>query len=81
MFYVSSKRGELVLSQVVHVGSNTNNGSNARVFTLNANNDSGNRNRNIGRQFTVVSIASSPLLQEIKTLLEANMATQYSLVA
>jgi len=34
--------------RVVHVGSNANNGSNASVFTLNANNDSGNRNRNIG---------------------------------
>jgi hypothetical protein len=39
---------------VVHVGGNANNGSNASVFTLNANNDSSNRNRNIGTHLAVV---------------------------
>jgi hypothetical protein len=39
---------------VAHVGSNANNGSNASVFTLNANNDASNRNRNIGTQLAVV---------------------------
>lgn len=35
---------------VTNVGGNANNGSNAGVFTLNANNDSSNANQNIGRQ-------------------------------
>jgi hypothetical protein len=39
---------------VTHVSGNANNGSNASVFTLNANNDSTNRNRNIGSQLAVV---------------------------
>jgi len=47
-----SKMGGLVY--VFHVSSNANNGSNAGVFTANANNDSGNRNRNIGSQLAVV---------------------------
>ena len=46
-----SKMGGLVY--VFHVSSNANNGSNAGVFTANANNDSGNRNRNIGSQLAV----------------------------
>lgn len=33
---------------VVIVSSNANNGTNAGAFTLNSNNDSSNRNRNIG---------------------------------
>ena len=40
--------------QVVHVGSNANNGSDASVFTLNANNDSSNRNRNSSTHLAVV---------------------------
>jgi hypothetical protein len=35
---------------VVHVSSNANNAANAGTFTVNANNDSSNRNRNIGSQ-------------------------------
>ena len=34
--------------RVVNVGRNANNGTNAGTFTLNSNNDSSNRNRNIG---------------------------------
>lgn len=41
------------MSQVAHVGSNANNGTNAGVFTLNANNSASYRNRNIGRQLAV----------------------------
>jgi hypothetical protein len=37
-------------NHVTIVGGNANNGTNARTFTLNANNDSSNRNQNIGRQ-------------------------------
>jgi len=37
-----------MISYVVHVSSNTNNGANAGTFYVNANNDSSNRNRNIG---------------------------------
>ena len=33
--------------QVTKLGTNWNNGSNSRLFYLNVNNDSGNRNRNI----------------------------------
>jgi len=39
------------------VGRNANNGSIARVFTVNANNSSSNANRNIGRQLAVISSA------------------------
>lgn len=37
-------------AHVLNVGSNANNGANAGFFTANANNDSSNRNRNIGSQ-------------------------------
>jgi hypothetical protein len=40
----------MFILQVVHVGRNANNGTNAGTFYLNSNNDSSNRNRNIGRQ-------------------------------
>ena len=40
----------LVVERVVHVGRSANNGANAGSFYLNSNNDSSNRNRNIGRQ-------------------------------
>jgi hypothetical protein len=50
--------------RVACVSGNANNGSNAGVFALNANNDSSNRNRNIGRQLAVVVLACcKPLLQ------------------
>ena len=42
-----------MFSQVVNVSSNANNGTNAGTFILNSNNDSSNRNRNIGRQHAV----------------------------
>lgn len=48
---------------VAHVGSNANNGSDAEVFTLNANNDSTNRNRNIGGQLAVSNAIYKLLLQ------------------
>jgi hypothetical protein len=35
------------------VGGNANNGTNAGAFYLNSNNDSSNRNRNIGGQLAV----------------------------
>lgn len=38
------------INHVVTVGRNANNGTNAGTFYLNSNNDSSNRNRNIGRQ-------------------------------
>lgn len=41
------------MNHVVNVGSNANNGANASTFYLNSNNDSNNRNRNIGRQLAV----------------------------
>lgn len=39
--------------RVVAVGGNSNNGGNAGVFYVNANNSSGNRNTNIGRQLSL----------------------------
>lgn len=44
-----------MLNQVVIVSRNTNNGTNAGTFNVNANNDSSNANRNIGRQLAVSS--------------------------
>lgn len=44
-------------SHVVHVSGNTNNGSNASVFTVNANNAASNRNRNIGSHLAVVILS------------------------
>jgi hypothetical protein len=43
------------MSHVVHVSRNANNGTNAGVFNVNANNDSSNANRNIGSQLAVSS--------------------------
>jgi hypothetical protein len=48
-------KGFVSMSQVVHVGSNANNGEIAGVFYLNSNNDSSNANRNIGSQHAVYS--------------------------
>lgn len=45
----------MFIHQVVHVSRNANNGTNAGVFYLNSNNDSSNRNRNIGSQHAVCS--------------------------
>jgi len=39
-----------VVPHVVHVSSNANNAAQAGTFYLNSNNDSSNRNRNIGTQ-------------------------------
>ena len=39
-----------MMSHVVNVSSNANNGTNAGTFYVNSNNDSSNANRNIGRQ-------------------------------
>jgi hypothetical protein len=52
---MSSKGDGFMLNQVVHVSRNTNNGTNAGTFNVNANNDSSNANRNIGRQLAVSS--------------------------
>jgi hypothetical protein len=43
------------MNQVVLVSSNANNGTNAGTFIVNANNDSSNRNRNIGTRLAVSS--------------------------
>jgi hypothetical protein len=50
--------------QVVNVGSNANNGTNAGTFNVNANNDASNSNRNFGAHLAVRSNAEptpSPL--------------------
>ena len=50
--------------RVVNVSRNANNGTNASTFCINANNDSSNRNRNIGSQlavFVASEINSFPL--------------------
>ena len=55
------------MTHVVNVSSNANNGTNAGTFYVNANNDSSNRNRNIGTQLAVscaIKINSFPLLGE-----------------
>jgi hypothetical protein len=41
------------MDHVVIVSRNANNGANAGTFYLNSNNDSSNRNRNIGAQLAV----------------------------
>jgi len=48
-----------VVVRVVHVGRNANNGGNAGTFYLNSNNDSSNRNRNIGSQLADRSARSA----------------------
>jgi hypothetical protein len=48
------RKGFAMMIVVTHVSGNANNGSDASVFTLNGNNDSTNRNRNIGSQLAVV---------------------------
>lgn len=48
---------------VLHVSGNANNGANAGTFTFNANNDSGNRNRNIGTQLAVGKWPQAPALR------------------
>ena len=63
------------MNQVVNVGSNANNGTNAGTFKVNANNDSSNSNRNIGTQLAVSSAdETSPFP------FWENMSIQYSLV-
>ena len=49
------QRGDCAM-RVVHVGSNANNGSNAEVFCVNADNASSNANRNIGAQLAVILV-------------------------
>ena len=44
------------MNHVVNVSSNANNGTNAGTFIVNANNDSSNRNRNIGTHLAVSSV-------------------------
>jgi hypothetical protein len=41
------------MAHVVNVSSNANNAANAGTFYVNSNNDSGNRNRNIGTHLAV----------------------------
>lgn len=49
------------MNHVVIVSGNANNGTNAGTFIVNANNDSSNRNRNIGTHLAVSSaIETSP---------------------
>jgi hypothetical protein len=62
--HFSSKGVNFSMIHVVHVSSNANNGANAGAFYVNANNDSSNRNRNIGSQlavFVASEINSFPL--------------------
>jgi hypothetical protein len=47
--------------QVVIVGGNANNGTNAGTFNVNANNDASNSNRNIGTHLAVSSVQNQPL--------------------
>ncbi len=47
--------------QVVAVGGNSNNAGNAGVFYANANNSSGNRNANIGRQLSLFTKKLAPI--------------------
>jgi len=49
--------------RVLHVSENTNNGVNAGAFTFNGNNDSSNRNRNIGARLAVGFVHLTALLQ------------------
>lgn len=52
------------LRQVVNVGSNANNGTNAGLFYVNSNNDGSNANRNIGARLSAIQIldvTSAPL--------------------
>jgi len=53
--------------RVVAVGGNSNNAGNAGVFYVNANNSSGNRNTNIGRQLSLLSRLYSSTLPLGKT--------------
>ena len=63
------------MNQVLNVGSNANNGTDAGRFYLNANNDSSYRNRNIGSLLAVSSAdETSPFP------VGENMSIQYSLV-
>lgn len=48
------------IDHVVNVGSNANNGANAGTFYVNANNDSSNRNRNIGTQLAEQKTHTAP---------------------
>jgi hypothetical protein len=52
---------------VLNVGRNANNGTNAGFFTANANNDSSNRNRNIGSQ----------LIHQLKKVLTPDPLVEY----
>ena len=56
----TGKGGYVRKDHVVHVGRNANNGTNAGTFNVNANNDSSNRNRNIGRQHAVERMHTTP---------------------
>ena len=47
--------------RVVAVGGNSNNAGNAGVFYVNANNSSGNRNANIGRQLSLFRKTLTPI--------------------
>ncbi len=50
----------MLINHVVNVSSNANNGANAGTFIVNANNDSSNRNRNIGSQLAVRKKHTTP---------------------
>lgn len=50
----------MYIDHVVNVGSNANNGANAGTFYVNANNDSSNRNRNIGTQLAEQKTHTTP---------------------
>jgi len=48
------------MNHVVNVSRNANNGTNAGTFNVNANNDSSNRNRNIGTRLAAMRTRLSP---------------------
>jgi len=69
-FRVLERVGLLFGWRVLHVSDNANNGANAGAFTFNGNNDSTNRNRNIGTRQAVGSQQTNPAPNG------ANMTTQ-----
>jgi hypothetical protein len=57
---VFNKGVSVYIDHVVIVGRNANNGTNAGTFNVNANNDSSNRNRNIGTQLAEEKTRTTP---------------------
>lgn len=60
--------------EVVNVGGDAGNGSNAGLFYLNANNDSSNDNRNIGTQLVCLSVSLCELLTSWSNMLPQELS-------